>query len=573
MTVLLPDEADLPALGIFGRRLDAAQPGQAAARRYYNDPAAFAAECIDWRNDGLTEYQQEIIGNVPVRKRVCVRGPHGLGKSALSAVTILWFALTRDAAGIDWKVATTAGSWHQLSQYLWPEIHKWAARVRWDKVRGNDSLTPQEELNLRLRGHPFSPSQLMNLNLRLNHGAAFAGASANSALIEGAHADSLLFVFDEAKSIPAATFDACEGALNGTGEAFALALSTPGPPQGRFYDIQSRRPGYEDWHAVHVTVDRAIAAGRINEEWMEQRRRQWGENSAIFQNRVLGEFHAGDEDSVIPLSWAEAAVERWHEWEAAGKPDGGRPRTVGVDVARSGTDRTVLAVRDGPVITELRRFTREDTMQTTGRVKAILDADTSRTAVVDVIGIGAGVLDRLREQHALAVGFNASRGSKAKDKTREFGYLNRRSEAWWSMREALDPSANPDVCLPDDEMLLGDLSAPQWKVTSNGRIQVEDKEEIRKRLGRSTDDGDAVVQAFHPHLGDGSPGTVRKWAGAADLADMGVNEETKAHRRMREIQGRAAAEVPEDAPWDLDGFGPQDDREERPTRGNVRSWR
>ena len=69
MTVLLPDEADLPALGIFGRRLDAAQPGQAAARRYYNDPVAFAADCIDWRNDGLTEYQQEIIGNVPARKR------------------------------------------------------------------------------------------------------------------------------------------------------------------------------------------------------------------------------------------------------------------------------------------------------------------------------------------------------------------------------------------------------------------------------------------------------------------------------------------------------------------------
>jgi hypothetical protein len=78
------------------------------------------------------------------------------------------------------------------------------------------------------------------------------------------------------------------------------------------------------------------------------------------------------------------------------------------------------------------------------------------------------------------------------------------------------------------------------------------------------------VQAFVPHLGDGSPGTVRKWAGAADLADMGVNEETKAHRRMREVQGRAAEGV-EDAPWDLDGFGPQDDRD-LPMRGNVRSW-
>jgi hypothetical protein len=442
--------------------------------------------------------------------------------------------------------------------------------MHWDRVYAGRALRPSELSFLNLRGYPFGPSELMNLNLRLTHGAATAGASANAALIEGAHADSLMFVFDESKAIPAGTFDACEGAFSGTGEAFALAMSTPGLPAGRFYDIQTRRPGYEDWHAVHVTVERAIAAGRISTEWMEQRRRQWGVNSAIYQNRVLGEFFAGDEDSVIPLSWAEAAVERWHEWEAAGKPDTGRPRTVGVDVARSGTDRTVLAVRNGPVITELRRFTREDTMQTTGRVKGILDADTSRTAVVDVIGIGAGVVDRLREQRALVAAFNASRGSKARDSTREFGYLNRRSEAWWSMRQALDPSSNPDICLPDDEMLLGDLSAPQWKVTSNGRIQVEDKEEIRKRLGRSTDDGDAVVQAFHPHLGDGSPASIRKWAGAGDLDDMGVNEETKASRRIREIAGRATAGL-EDAPWGLDGFGPQDEREMVP-RGNVRSW-
>jgi hypothetical protein len=444
--------------------------------------------------------------------------------------------------------------------------------MHWDRVYAGRKLRPSELNFLSLRGYPFGPSEMMNLNLRLTHGAASAGASANSALIEGAHADSLLFVFDESKAIPAATFDACEGAFSGTGEAFALAMSTPGLPAGRFYDIQTRRPGYEDWHAVHVTVARAIAAGRISEQWMEQRRRQWGENSAIFQNRVLGEFFAGDEDSVIPLSWADAAVERWHEWEAAGKPDTGRPRTVGVDVARSGTDRTVLAVRNGPVITELRRFTREDTMQTTGRVKAILDADTSRTAVVDVIGIGAGVLDRLREQHALAVGFNASRGSKARDSTREFGMLNRRSEAWWSLRQALDPSGSPDICLPDDEMLLGDLSAPQWKVTSNGRIQVEDKEEIRKRLGRSTDDGDSVVQAFHPHLGDGSPGTIRKWAGAVDLDAVGQGENAAMRRRHRVPGAPGEVQAPEDAPWDLDGFGPQDERD-LPTRGNVRSWR
>lgn len=530
--------------------------------RYYDDPVGFAHDCIDWRGtDGLTGYQEDIIGGLPSRKREAVRGPHGLGlgKSAISAITVNWFALTRDAAGVDWKVATTAGSWHQLTQYLWPEIHKWAARIRWDIVRD---------------GRPFTRNELQNLNLRLAHGHAFAGASANAALIEGAHADSLLFLFDESKAIPANTFDACEGAFSGAGEgageAFALALSTPGAPQGRFYDIQSRRPGYEDWHPVHVTLDDAIAAGRITREWAEQRARQWGTTSAIYVNRVLGEFHAGDEDSVIPLAWAEAAVQRWHEWAAAGKPDPGRPRVVGVDVARSGEDRTVLAVRKGPVITELRRSVKEDTMQTTGRVKALLEHDDSVTAVVDVIGIGAGVVDRLREQRMKVLAFNASKASKALDSTREFGYANRRSEAMWTLRQALDPSGDPDICLPDDEMLLGDLSAPKWEVTSGGKIQIEGKDDIKKRIGRSTDDGDAVTMAFSPHLGDGAPGTVHQWAGSEEMRVTAMGEEARGHRKMREIAERGRE--PADDPWGFDGFGPVDERE-LPRRNNVVSWR
>ena len=115
-------------------------------------------------------------------------------------------------------------------------------------------------------------------------------------------------------------------------------------------------------------------------------------------------------------------------------------------------------------------------MQTTGRVKGILEADDSYTAVVDVIGIGAGVVDRLRELHMKVLAFNASKASKAKDSTREFGFANRRREARWTMRQALDLSGNPDYCLPDDEMLLGDLSAPHWEVTSSGRIKVEGKD-------------------------------------------------------------------------------------------------
>lgn len=354
-----------------------------------------------------------------------------------------------------------------------------------------------------VRDHPFTGSELLNLQLRLRHGSAFAAAASNPALIEGAHADSLLFIYDESKAIAANTFDACEGAFSGTGESFAMALSTPGAPQGRFYDIQSRKAGYEDWHVKHVTLADSMAAGRISEEWAEQRRVQWGENTALFQNRVLGEFHAGEEDAIVPLSWVEAAVDRWHEWTEDGSIDPGTPHTVGVDIARSGADKTVLAIRQNNVITELRAYTSSDTMVTTGRVMGVLEADPNCTAIVDVVGVGGGVMDRLTELGAKAQGFNAAGKTRRRDRTGELGFTSNRVAAWYNLRELLDPSSGSNICLPPNDDLMGDLTAPKsMEPLSGGKLKMESKDDLRKRIGRSTDFGDAVVQAFFTEAGN-----------------------------------------------------------------------
>lgn len=458
------------------------------AARFYDDPVGFAEQCIAWPDGkSLAAYQREVLAAIPVKYRVSVRGPHGLGKSTTSAIAILWFALTRDAAGKDWKCVTTAGAWRQLIQYLWPEIHKWARMIRWS-VLGREPLSEHTEL--------------LALNLKLKYGSAFAVASDNAELIEGAHADSVMYVFDESKAIRGETFDAAEGAFSGAGgssdnEAFALAMSTPGEPVGRFYDIHRRAPGLDDWWPRHVTKDEAIAAGRITEEWCRRRREQWGE-SAVYYNRVEGEFHSSDEDGVIPLSWIEQANDRWRIWDEAGRPPIEGLPAVGVDVARSGADKTVMALRYGYTITELRHTSKEDTMQTTGRVKGILGVNPKMQAVVDVIGIGAGVVDRLREMRLAVEGFNASEGTSRRDKSHEMGFVNKRSAAWWNIREMLDPAADLDVALPPDDLLTGDLTAAHWRVVSGGKIQVESKDDIKKRIGRSTDDGDAVTMALWP---------------------------------------------------------------------------
>lgn len=455
------------------------------ARSYLHDPVGFMNKCVLWKpNESLTEYQLEAMDDLPVVKRLAIRGPHGLGKTTTAALLVHWFALTRDAAGIDWKCVTTAGAWRQLEHYLWPEIRKWASRLDWDAV-GRRPYVPDKEL--------------LNLSLKLGFGSAFAVASSKKELIEGAHADHILYIFDESKAIDADIFDAAEGAFAGgsTTEAYALAQSTPGDPSGRFYEIHQRKAGLEDWKTRHVTLREAIKAGRVSGDWALQRKRQWGPDSALYANRVLGEFHSSDSDSVVPLRWAEAAVARWEEWVARGRPTQPGRRVFGVDPARGGADKTFVAARVGAVVYRLEEL--PSVADTVVTAKMVANRMTFQTdlAIVDVIGIGAGVVDTLRHMPNKNVhAFNASKASRKRDRTGELKFVNQRAAMWWMLREMLDPSYGPTLCIPPNEDLIGELVAPKWKEVGLGKIQVESKDDIRSRIGRSTDRADALAQCL-----------------------------------------------------------------------------
>lgn len=459
---------------------------------YYNDPVGWCRDCIDWEDsDGLNEYQQDEMQRLVATGRLGVRGPHGIGKTTVDALLVLWFATTREKAARDWKVITTADAWRQLEQYLWPEIHKWAKRIKWDRV------------GLK----PWTRYQLLDMHVKLNFGEAFAVASNDSARIEGAHADSLLYIVDEAKIVPGATWDSIEGAFMNEGaegiELYLLANSTPGAPLGRFYDIHKRVAGYEDWDTMHVTLAMAIAAGRITKEAAERRRRQWGEKSSQYQIRVLGNFAADDEDAVIPLSWVEMANDRWRDLERTNRLTEGHFRNLGGDIARTGKDVTVAALRHKPtsegihVITKLVRFPKQDTAQTTDDFEPFVIA-RGTWATIDSIGLGASVADHLRRRGYGVVMFNASEKTNFRDRSGELTFVNKRSAAWWNLREMLEPDSLDPIALPPDDMLLGDLCAPTYRRVAGGRIQVESKDDIKKRLKRSTDSGDAVVQVFWP---------------------------------------------------------------------------
>lgn len=491
---------------LAGRFADGLDGGTSSEfqEKYGQRPDLFVQDCIVFPpGERPADYQQDILRNFYPRRRTAVRGPHGLGKSTLASWIVLWAVLTAD----DVKVITTASAWAQLNKYLWPEIHKWALKLRWDVIGRR----------------PFSKYELQQRALKLGGTIeGFAIAPANSVFIEGAHAQRILFVFDEAKAIPDATWDAAEGAFsnawgNTGNEALALAISTPGDVTGRFYDICRRSPGLGEWTPIHVTKAQAIKAGRMTEEWAEERRKQWGETDYRYINRVLGDFAAQQESGVIPLDWLEAAHDRWYGRLEEVVPDiyerrlgpaeiakalaegMFKPAVLGADIAISG-DKTVFAYRyTDDIIGWIEPYQPSDVRQaipeTVGEIRRILTAYPGMMVIPDADGVGAGVAHQLYLERMPVVPFHAAHqsGRIARDTT---GFINDRAAAWWGLRERLDPSYGPVLALPDDAILTGDLTAPKYWRTAGDKIQVQPKDELRTLLGRSTDYADAVIMSL-----------------------------------------------------------------------------
>jgi len=488
---------------------------------YRNDRVAFVYDCLPDLRRTFAPYQEEILANFDMGiRRQAVRAPHGSGKSAVAAILVHHTLLTTEE---DATVPTLASVQRQLDKYLWPEIHKMAKLIDWSKV-GREPYTRDELMVHSIRVHSTAgPSE------------AFAVASGDAALIEGAHATRLFYVFDESKSIEDPMWDAAEGAFatenaimltqHGTtsGECYWLAISTPGAPTGRFFDIHSKKPGYEDWTVRHITIEEAMAAGRVDREWVERRARQWGRNSAIYKNRVLAEFAATDTDSVVPMEWIEAAQQRFKDWHEMGRPGEGLAlRKVGVDSARMGDDKTCFAERLGDRIEKLHISSKQVVPVTAGYLKPL--AKKSQEVMIEMdSGLGASVYDILMQEEdpwnpsLNLVQVYMGAGTSAVDKTGIFRFNSVRSAAWWHLRELLDPESGYEIMLPPDDLiddlppdvsLLGDLVAPRYEIKyfhGDLTIFVEPKENIKKadRLGRSTDLGDAVVLAFWDDAGGG----------------------------------------------------------------------
>jgi phage terminase large subunit len=428
-------------------------------------PALFAKEAL---GATPTEQQWEASRAIVKTRRVSIRSGHGTGKSTFMAWCVLWFLACYFPA----KVPATAPTSHQLEDVLWSEIAKWhrvlkerfpalGEQFEWTAGAFRMKSAPNESFSVARTSRPERPEAL-----------------------QGFHADSILFLIDEASGVADNVFEVAEGALSTDG-AYVVMAANPTRQSGYFFDSHHKMRG--SWAALHWS---GVDSPRVSRDYIANMKKKYGERSPVYKVRVLGEF-VGAVDGVIALELCESAKIR--EVAVIDKA-----KVIwGVDVARFGDDSSALAKRKGNHQLEpVKEWYGKDTMQLVGLIKAEWDRTPQHLRPVainvDVIGIGAGVVDRLKELELPVVGVNVSETEAVNAfEGRQFNRL--RDELWWKAREWLEAK---DCKLADDDELIAELTTPTYSILSNGLIKVEGKPELKARGVKSPNRADAWNNTF-----------------------------------------------------------------------------
>lgn len=443
-------------------------------RDYRKDPVSFVTHVLGvvpdkWQGELLTAIAE---GN----RRISVRSGHGVGKSTTFAWAAIWFILTRYPA----KVVVTAPTTAQLFDALFAEIKKWIREL--PPVLQNAFEVKAEKIVLQA-----APDECFI--------SARTSRAEQPEALQGVHSDNVLLIADEASGIPEGVFEAASGSMSGH-NATTLLAGNPVRSTGFFYDTHNRLS--HEWKTFRVSC---LDSPRVSAEYVQEMKSRYGEDSNSYRIRVLGEFPLGDDDTVIPMDLLESA--RHRDTEAYAKS----PVVWGLDVARFGSDSSCLVKRKSNVIVgNPRIWNGLDLMQLTGAVVAEWNTTPEEERpveiLVDSIGVGAGACDRLRELRLPARGINVSESPALGQH-----YVNLRAELWLKAKAWLEKR---DCKIPDDERLVGELAMVRYKYASNGKIQIESKDQIKKRGRKSPDVADAFVLTFASDAATGLHG----WAAA-----------------------------------------------------------
>lgn len=469
----------------------------------------------------LDHEQQEILSSVQFTPRTSVASGTARGKdfvAACAAVSFLYLTPrwnTRKELVENTKVALTAPTDRQVKNIMMPEVSRLYNRA---KKRGI-----------------ILPGRLNAYDIRTDNEewflTGFKADEHNHEAWSGFHAVHTMFVITEASGIGDDTFSAIEGNLQG--DSRILLVFNPNTSVG--YAARSQRG--DRWAkfrlnsltAPNVLQRRLVIPGQVDYEWVVDKISEWctpisAEDGTeelddfefegkwyrpedLFRKKVLGKFPKVADDVLIPMQWIEAAQERWKL--AQGKePVSDELRLLGVDVAGMGRDSTVFCERKGRWVAELQSRNsggQADHMAVAGDIAARRRRHPRMLVSIDTIGEGAGVYSRCLEidEKKYIISCKYSEGAKQfdhdlSDITGQYKFINMRAYLFWCVRDWLNPKNNTGAMLPPDSQLAEEATEIRWSFRSDGKIFIDPKEDIKKRLGRSPDKFDALANTFYP---------------------------------------------------------------------------
>lgn len=394
--------------------------------------------------------------------QISIASGHGIGKSALVGMFTHWAMSTCE----DCRVVITANSDPQLRTKTWPEVSKWfrlGLNGKWFTINA-ESITIKDDQHAPIW-------RTDRLTWSVNNPQAFAGLHNKGKRI--------VVIFDEASEIDDVIWEVTQGALTDENtEIIWLAFGNPTQNTGRFRECFGKYK--HRWKNFQIDSREVEGTNKTEiDKWIKD----YGEDSDFVRVRVRGEFPRAGSNQFIPSDIVAAARVSVLEGFTS------LPKILSIDVARFGDDQTVIGLRQGRHFHILARYRGKDTVETAQYAIDWIEREKPDAIVVDGDGLGAGVIDNLNHRGYKDLVFEFHGGSTPQDGE---AYFNRRAECWGLMRSWLKNGAD----IPDDPELEADLTGPQYGFSAKQQLQLERKEDMKKRGLSSPDCGDCLAMTF-----------------------------------------------------------------------------
>ena len=455
---------------------------------YYADPEGFARYAYPWGEPGMLSGETgldtwqvsvcdvikagvlkaaaaERSGGVDVSGKaidtsikIAVASGNGIGKSCLISMVIEWFMSTRPHP----QILVMANTLPQLSNKTWRELAKW------HKLMINKDWFTWTATKFYAKEHPETW-----------FAAATPWSSEHPESISGTHEKDVLILMDEASGIDDVVWEYIDPAMTTSG-AMWIAFGNPTRNTGRFFECFNRFK--HRWTTFQVDSRTCKKADKATiQNWIDD----YGEDSDYVRVRVKGVFPRASDRQFI----ATDIVNQCLKYEAKGYEF--QPKLMGVDVARFGDDQSVIVMRQGRKLLQIKKYRQLDVMALARIVVDFANEEHPDAIFIDAVGLGAGVVDAVRQLGVSCIEVNAG-SADCHPK-----YRNKRAEMWGEMRNWLKLGAE----IPDDKELIQDLIAPEYTYTNTQRLQLERKVDMKKRGLASPDIGDALALTFSYPVG------------------------------------------------------------------------